>query len=224
MVVRYNTLPNSEELSLKIPHMHLQGLAQIFVKYNVHDRLGVHLIHGHAKVSTGHVMLGRNLKDPAGCWTKPAPLKDVNLEEVHGHIFMLVGEDRFVAYEYVEGRATDLSSIGSDFFKELATFVRLNGLEGTVGLQIRGPATEDMIEFDFGECGTVMLNAHDTGHDTPFRTTGWVFDYSDGVISYKGKEAHAPTTKGPHKVFIDGKLAPDAKALKSILRSYKAIP
>ena len=169
-------------------------------------------------------MVGRQLTDPSGCWTRPAPLEDVNLKEVHGHIFMLVGEDRFVAYEYVEGRVTDFSGIESGFFKELATFVRLKGLERTIGLQIRGSATEEMIEFDFGGCGTVMLNAQDADHGRPFRTTGWVFDCSDGVISYKDKEHHAPTTKGPHKVFLDRKLAPDVQALKAILRSYNAIP
>ncbi len=50
-----------------------------------------------------------------------------------------------------------------------------------------------------------------------------VFGCNEGVTSFKGVESHAPTTKGPHKVFIDGKLAPDVLALKAILRSLNAI-
>lgn len=168
-------------------------------------------------------MLGHNFTDPSGCWIRPISMEEVNLVEVHGHIFKLVDEDRFVAYEYVEGGVNDLSSISTDFFKELAGYVRSNGLGETVGLQVRGQATENMVEFDFGDCGTVMLKAQDACHDAPFRTTGWVFSCNEGVVSFKGVESHAPTTKGPHKVFIDGKLAPDINALKAILKRFNAI-
>ena len=203
--------------------MHLQDLAEIFVKHNVHDRLGVHLIHSHTQMATGHVMLGHKFTDPSGCWTKSTALEEVNLAEVRGHIFVLVEEGRFVAYEYVEGRVNGLSSVSSSFFKDFATYVRSNGLGDTVGLQIRVQTTQEMVEFDFGDCGTVMLNAQNTHHDTPFKTTGWVFSCNKGVTSFKGVEFHAPTTKGPHKVFIDGKLAPNVLALKAILRSFNAI-
>lgn len=219
----YNTLTSSEELGSEISCVHLQDLAEIFVKYNVHDRLGVHLIHSHAQIATGRVMLGYNFTDPSGCWTRSTALEEVNLAEVRGHIFVLVEEDRFVAYEYIEGRVNGLSSVSSSFFKDFAAYVRSNGLGDTVGLQIRGQTTQEMVEFDFGDCGTVMLNAQNTHHDTPFRTTGWVFSCNKGVTSFKGVESHAPTTKGPHKVFIDGKLAPNVLALKAILRSFDAI-
>jgi hypothetical protein len=63
MKSRYNALVDSEELRLEISISHLQNLAEIFVKYNVHERLGVHLIHGHAKVAAGNVMLGHSFTD-----------------------------------------------------------------------------------------------------------------------------------------------------------------
>lgn len=223
MILRYNNLTDSEELQSEVSTRHLQNLAEIFVKYNVHNRLGVHLIHSHAKVAASHVMLGHKFTDPSGCWSRPTAMEEVNLAEVHGHIFKLIDDDRFVAYEYVEGKASDLSNISTGFFKKLAGYVRDNGLEEIVGLQIRGQAAENMVEFDFGNCGTVMLKAKETRHKTPFRTTGWVFSCNDGVISFKGNESHAPTTQGPHKVFIDGKLAPDVPALKAILRRFNAI-
>ena len=168
-------------------------------------------------------MLDWNLKDLTDCWIKSAPLKNVNLEEVHNYIFMLVSKNCFVTYEYVEGRATDLFSIDLNFFKELTTFVHLNDLKEIIRLQIHISATENMIKFNFNECETVMLNTHDTDHDMSFRTTGWVFDCSNDVISYKSNKAHALTIQSPHKVFINRKLVSDVKTLKSILRSYKVI-
>lgn len=108
-------------------------------------------------------------------------------------------------------------------FQELRGVCAFERLGETVGLQIRGQTTEDMVEFDFGDCGTVMLNAQKTHFDTPFRTTGWVFSCNKGATSFKGVESHAPTTKGPHKVFIEGKLAPNVLALKAILRRFNAI-
>jgi hypothetical protein len=223
MITRYNSLVDSEELQLEISSAHLHGLAKIFVKHDVHGRLGVHLIHGHAKVAAGNVMLGHTLTEPSGCWTKPVSIEEVDLAAVHGHIFKLVAGDRFVAYEYAEGRVNDLSDISPDFIKELVDYLRSNSLEEAVGLQILGHATGNKVEFDLGDCGTVMLNDQDARHGEPFRTTGWVFTWEKGVISFKGEESHAATVQGPHKVLINGKLAPDIPALKGMLKQLGII-
>lgn len=188
----YDTHTSNEELGSGISCVHLQGLAEISVQYNAHDRLGVHLFDGHARLATGRVMLGHNFTDPSGCWSRPTALEEVNLAEVRGHIFALVEEDRFVAYGYVEGRVDGLSSVSPGVFKDFAAYVRSNGLGNTVGLQIRGQTTQGMVGLDFGVCGTVMVNARDTHHDTPFGTTGRVFRCDEGVASFKGVETHAP--------------------------------
>lgn len=219
----YNALVDSEELRSEISTTHLQNLAEIFVKYNVHERLGIHLIHSHAKVAAGNVMLGHSFTEPSGRWTKPIPIEEVNLAAVHGHIFKLADGDRFIAYEYVEGKANDFSDINASFFKELVECLRCNGLDTAVGLQILGQVAENMVEFDFGDCGTVMLKDQDTCHGNLFRTTGWVFTCQDGVVSFKGNETHAETKQGPHKVFIDGKLASNTPALKAILKRFEVI-
>ncbi|KAF4626745.1 hypothetical protein G7Y89_g11409 [Cudoniella acicularis] len=175
----YNTLVDSEELRSEISTTHLQNLIEIFVKYNVHERLGIHLIHSHAKV--------------------------------------------VAAYEYVEGKASDLSDISTNFFKDLVEYLQSHQLEATVGLQILGQSARNMAEFDFGDCGTVMLNEQDISHATPFRTIGWVFTHKEGFVSFKGNETHMETVKGPHKVLIDAKLAPNVTALKAILKRYEVI-
>ena len=182
-------------------------------------------MHGHSKLEEGQVMLGRRITDPDGCWLRPATLKEIDVDNIHGHIFMLTNEDRFIPYEYVQGRAKNLPSIASGFFKEFAAFIQANGLTKSTGLQIRDCEIGKAIELDFGGCGTVMLKAEDATHGAPSRTTGWVFSNMGGVITYKGSEVHSPTKiAGLHKVFIDSKLAPDVDALRGILRSYKVIP
>ena len=168
------------------------------------------------------MILGRNFAEPSGYWTKPTAVEEVNLAEVRGHIFMLK-EDRFVAYEHVEGKVDGLSSISSRFFKDFAAYIRSNGLGNTVGLQIRGQTTDDTVGFDFGNCGTVMLNARNAYYGTLFRKTGWVFSRDEGVTSFKGDQSHTETIVGTHKVFINGKLAPNIPALKPILRRFTAI-
>ncbi|KAF4625639.1 hypothetical protein G7Y89_g12526 [Cudoniella acicularis] len=208
LLVRYNALVDSEELRSEISTTHLQNLAEIFVKYNVHERLRVHLIHGHVKVAADNVMLGHSFTEPS---------------DVHGHIFKLVDGGHFVAYEYVEGKASDLSDISTDFFKDLVEYLKSHQLEATVGLQILGQSARNIAEFDFGDCGTVMLKEQDIYYATPFRTVGWVFTCKEGFASFKGNETHMETVKGTHKVLIDIKLALNITALKAILKRFKVV-
>ena len=69
-------------------------------------------------------MLGHSFTEPSGRWAKLIRMEEVNLTEVHGHIFKLVDGGLFVAYEYVEGKASDLSDISTDFFKGLVEYLR----------------------------------------------------------------------------------------------------
>jgi len=152
--------------------MHLQILTEIFVKYNVYKRLGIHFIHSYAKVAADNVILGHFFTEPLDRWTKPISIEEVNLVVVYGHIFKLVDKDCFIAYKYVEGKANDFSDINTFFFKELVKCLCCNGLDTAIGLQILGQVAENMVEFDFGDCGTVMLKDQDTYHGNLFRTIG----------------------------------------------------
>ena len=49
-------------------------------------------------------MLGYYIEESYGCRTKPVRIDAVDLTAVHGHIFKLAYEDRFVAYKYSEGK------------------------------------------------------------------------------------------------------------------------
>ncbi|KAG8427153.1 hypothetical protein J3459_007467 [Metarhizium acridum] len=176
--------------------MHLRNLAKIFVKYDVHSRLGVHLIHGHSKLATGTVMLRHILTEPSGYWTKPVTIEELDLATVQGHIFKLVAGDRFVAYEYTERRVNDVSDISFDFIRELVDYLRFNSLEGAVGLQILGQDAGKMVEFDLGDCRTAMLRDQDTPRG-PFQNhrVGFYIRRGDNLI------------QGPRNACTDGQRA-----------------
>jgi hypothetical protein len=175
LAFRYNALVDSEEIRSEISATHLQNLAEIFVKYSVHERLGVHLIHRHAKIAAGNVMLGHSFTEPSGRWAKPTQIEKVNLADIHGHIFKLVNGGRFIAYEYVKGKASNLSNISTDFFKDLVKYLQSHYLDNTVRLQIFSQSVENIAEFDFGDYGIVMLKEQDICYVSPFRTIGWIF-------------------------------------------------
>ncbi|KAI5295076.1 hypothetical protein KEM55_006343, partial [Ascosphaera atra] len=80
-------------------------------------------------------MLGKTYKDPMLRWTTVTDVQGLKAEEVHGHIFALTN-DGFCAYEYQEGPLPDLSCIKAGFLEELTSYLRSNGLENVLGLQV----------------------------------------------------------------------------------------
>lgn len=198
----------------------------MFVGHDVHDNLGVHLVDGHVGLAADMVMVGTNIADLSACWNKPTKMADVDLTNIQGHIFKLVNNERFVAYEFQEGAVNNLSSCSADFFVEFTRYLLAEGLQDIIGLQIRGGSVDDMVEFDLTNHGTVMMKEQDAQHGAIFFTTGWVFHCHDGIVSYKGNESHAATTKGTHQVFTDGKIGPiglDIACLRSILKDNDII-
>ncbi|KAF9767744.1 hypothetical protein IL306_015033 [Fusarium sp. DS 682] len=143
----YNQLPDDENQPDPAEHQ-LQELARIFVRYDVQNRFGLHLIHEHFCIPDGAVMLGRSFTRPDGFWTKLTNVDDVSLGNLHGHIFMLSSTGGFVPYEYREGPPLDMTSVNTAFFEELAQYLKGNHLTGLLGLHaLRGEAPDDMVEF-----------------------------------------------------------------------------
>ena len=111
-------------------------------------------------------------------------MSNVDLTQIHGHIFKYVGAGCFLAYEYEPGSVTDLSSVSENFFKDLIDCLCTLGLQDVLGLQVLGESTDTMVEFDLTQLGTVMMREQDAQHGESFRTTGWTFHRSDdGMVS-----------------------------------------
>lgn len=186
-----------------VANSHIERLAEIFVRHNAHEKLGVHLIHGHFKIPADTIMLGTNFENPSGRWTKPTSINEVNLDNVHGHIFVLTPEHDFVAYEYQDGPLPDLSGIDPAFFTEFISYIVDNDLASVLGLQVLIEGVhQSMFELILDE-GTVMLDTAAARNCTTYRQTGWMFELQNGqpLVRVAG-EKHALLTNGNHKVFF----------------------
>ncbi|PPJ53263.1 hypothetical protein CBER1_11834 [Cercospora berteroae] len=205
-----------------IPSAALDDLADIFVKHKVQGIFGVGLIHSHCTLKEGDVMLSTQLQAPArGCWNKATEIASIDPSRVRGHMFKLAGVDKLVAYKVEQGQVTDLRIESAAFFQEFAEYLSTAGLAGLLGLQVLSGTPTYGVEFDFGDVGTVVLNEADTKHGPVSHTTGWMFSVDEGgTVSCKGNTVHAPTTKGPHKVFVDSKLVQNYNDLDKALRHY----
>ncbi|KAI3395663.1 hypothetical protein diail_1031 [Diaporthe ilicicola] len=204
--VAYNLLPDDGDQP-EVQQTHLQELASLFKRFDVQDKFGMHLIHGHSQLDEGNVMLGTALASVRGCWTKPTSITDINPSDIHGHISRLTGNGEMQAYEYREGPIANLDGIDPAFFNELAQYLRANDLGNLLGLQVLAQdAREMMCEFVLQDHGTIMLDARDVKAWVPFRTTGFALNSNLSMTELKGGESHAKTTKGTHQGFIDGKI------------------
>ncbi|MCJ1377782.1 hypothetical protein MMC17_000878 [Xylographa soralifera] len=215
----YNGLLDDTEQP-PVSEMHIQKLAALFVRYNAHKTLGVHLIHGHSKTPENTVMLGKNFKNPCGRWTKVTEIDAVDLSIVHGHIFVLT-KDGFIAYEYQDGPMPDLSSIGNEFLVDFVDYLVTNGLTNLLGLQVLLDGMDQTMWELILDQGTVMLDAAVVRGCSPTRITGWRFETRDGQPRVcMTNEKHAKMNTGNHKVFNAGKLQPklsDVDDLKKAL-------
>ena len=187
--------------------------------YDVHKIFGLHLVHSHANAQADAVILGTNFTNPQGCWARPTRIRDVDCNNVHGHIFLLHHSFRILAYEYRVGPMVDISRIDPRFFHSLTEYLHENGLSTVLGLQVLPDwPPPELIEMELREHGTVMLDKSDANHGDPFRVTGWLVHEDDGIVSFKGNETHSPTTKGGHQPFKDGKSLSSIAELKTSLK------
>lgn len=202
--------------------IHLQELASLFKRFDVQDKFGVHLIHGHFKIDEDSVMFGTALSSVRGCWTKPTKISDLKPADMHGHIFVLTGADEMQAYEYREGPTTDLGGIDPAFFRELVKYLQVNGLANLLGLEVLGREVPEMMcEFIIKDNGTVMLDARDVKAWTSYRCTGFSIG-GPGMTELKGNQSHAKTVRETHQVFTDGKIGKE-DPLMDILRAEDII-
>lgn len=176
-------------------------------------KFGVHLIHGHLQVGKGEVMFGKALNNPHvhGIWTRPTNIRELNLNDIHGHIFALNPSGQFMACESREGPPPPMNPNDDAFVAQFRAFLQDHSLSDLIGLQVlAGHGAKKMQEFDLsgsGPEGVVMLDAEDTEIDEVYRVTGWSAETAEpGGSELKGNDVHAALKNGNHKIFQDSKL------------------
>ncbi|TQN70587.1 hypothetical protein CSHISOI_04880 [Colletotrichum shisoi] len=213
----YNLLPDDGDQP-EVQQVRLQKLADLFKRFNVEDKFGMHLIHGHFQLDEGTVMLGTALASVRGCWTKPTRITDLKSTEIHGHIFRLTEAGDMRAYEYRDGPPTNLDSVDPTFFHELVEYLRVNNLTEILGLEVLAEEVPEMMcEFILKDNGTVMLDARDAKKWTSYRFTGFAVS-EPGMNELKGNQSHAKTVRNTHQVFTDGKICKE-DVLMDVLRA-----
>lgn len=117
-------------------------------------------------------MLGTNIEDPYGRWTKATATETIDLSKIHGHIFTLHPAGGFVAYKYQDGPVPDLSAINEAFFAELGLYLARNDLSSLLGLQVHLEGVpKSMFELILDQ-GTIMLDKTAVHSCSTSRQTG----------------------------------------------------
>lgn len=209
----YNKLPDDLQQPALLDS-HIRDLADLFVRNRAHEIFGIHLVHGHFTIPTNTVLLGTNYSQPRCRWAKTTPIPLVDLDCVHGHIFVL-SDHEFHPYEYQMGRMPDLSQVGSTFLTELANYLELNNLTMLVGLQVIEPNASPMFELVL-PMGTVMVDVTNVNGCVPTRHTGWQFQVINGESRVcTPYETHARHANG-HDIFNAGAPHPKLETFQDV--------
>jgi hypothetical protein len=191
----------------------ISGLKTLIKEFNVQNKFGLHLVHGHVKMAKGMAMVGKPMNNLPGLWTRPTKADKLELGALHGYVFVLGADSKFHPYEFRQGPPPLMTANDNAFIAAVQNYLELNGLAGIIGIELLDQDTlgKHMKEFVLSAThGTVMLPVDAVNPTETYRTTGW--NAVDGITDLKGNESsHAKTTKGTHQVFTDGKALPDVE-------------
>lgn len=166
-------------------------------------------------------MLGSTVTELSGFWTRPTPISDIELQNIHPHIISAdvtscksEGENNNVHLfpsEFREGPPTSFENIDSQFFTEFIDCLRTKGLENALGLEVIQGPTGKMIEFSFDigslllEEGQVTAEVRDEkGEQFKLQETGWAVTVKDGLVCKTGETRCVMYSTG-HIKFTDSK-------------------
>lgn len=208
--------PQIEQLSAAF-----KELCAIIAKYNAQRHFRLRLLHRHTTIPEGQILLGTGITGPSGFWTRPTPISDIDLRNIHPHIISVdttgcvTGGDKMHGLlfpsEFREGPSDNLGDVESDFFREFSNFLMANGLGDVFGLEVVRGQLGKMIEFSF-DIGSLLLGEDEvnssvtdesSGH-FKLQETGWTVTVEDGTVCKTGETRCVTYTTG-HIKFTDSK-------------------
>jgi len=175
-------------------------LCAIIAKYNAQNHFRLGLLHRHMKVPEGQILLGTNITEPSGFWTRPTPISDIDLQKIHPHVISIdatsctsEGEMRnalLLPSEFRDGPPASVGNIDSNFFTEFTDCLWTKGLENTLGLKAIQAQAGKMIEFSF-DTGSLLLKEEEVKAEVraqlESRETGWTVIVKDGAVDKDGE-------------------------------------
>jgi len=190
-------------------------LCTIIAKYGVHDRFRLRLLHRHTTISAGQIMLGSKVDELFGFWTRPANIDNLNLEQIHGHIFSVdttsCKRNTLFPSEFREGPTTNTESIDINFFTEFADYLWVKGWENVFGLEmIQGAVGKIEFSFDIGSLllmdqVKVEMGPSEGSGQVKFEVTGWTVKVENGMVDTTG-ETRCVSYRTGHVKFIDSRI------------------
>lgn len=216
----YNLLPDDSDQP-PVSEKHLASLSAIIQAFQVENKFGIHLVHGHLRVEDGNVMFGKAMSNVAGCWTRPTSISSLELDKLHGHIYVMRKDGQFEAYEYREGPPEPMSETDNAFVVAMQAYIAAFKLAGIFGLQVLagGGSDKKMCELIINDHdGTVMMDEDVVPGTTPRRVTGWAVVKTPGG---GGNDVHTEMKNGNHKIFQDSKLKRELVDEDRIVRALR---
>lgn len=232
--VSHNQLPPDTEFPL-VEQLSdgLEALCAIIAKYDAQSHFRLRLLHRHMTVPKGQIMLGTGMTEPVGFWTRPKRISDIDLRNIHGHIYSVdttrhteESEMRYAPLfpsEFREGPPVNVGNISGNFFMEFTDCLRTKGLENVFGLEVVQGQTRKMIEFSF-DTGSLLLREEEVNAEVQserkeqfkLQETGWAVVVKDGTV-YRTGETRCATFATGHIKVTDSKVKDASDAMK-ILR------
>ncbi|OAA41626.1 hypothetical protein NOR_05134 [Metarhizium rileyi] len=194
------------------------------------------LLHRHITIPEGQILLGTNLTEPFGFWTKPTPIPDIDLQKIYPHIISAQatsckseGERRsFTLFpsEFRGGPPVSVANIDGNFFIEFTDYLWANGLENTFGLEVIQGQDGKIIEFSFN-IGSLLVKEEEVKAEVReemrgqfmMQETGWSVSVKEGTVCKTGETQcwiYPPPTG--HVKIINSKAKGVSEAIK-ILRN-----
>ena len=173
-------------------------------------------------------MLGTSMTGPTGFWTKPTPIAEVDLGNIHPHIVSVDSNYKtsegersiLLPSEFREGPPANIGCIESEFYEDFTDCLWRTGLQAVFGLEIVQEQLGKMIEFSF-DIGSLLLEDKQVKEDVKeqkngffqLQETSWTITIKDGVVCKTGETRCVTYTTG-HIKFTDSK----AKGFLDVVR------
>ena len=195
----------------------LEALCSIIAKHDAQSHFRLRLLHRHMTLPEGQIMLGTGITEPLGFWTRPTRISDIDLNNIHGHIYSVdttrhtdegeMGNAPLFPSEFREGPPVSVGNISGNFFTEFTDCLRTKGLENVFGLEVVQGQNRKMIEFSF-DTGSLLLKeelvnaeAQAEGKEQfKLQETGWTVVVKDGTVCKTGETRCATFATGHIKV------------------------
>ncbi|EFZ04008.1 hypothetical protein X797_012101 [Metarhizium robertsii] len=191
--------PNTSFPQIDVLSEGFKELCAIITKYNAQSRFRLRLLHRHTTIPKEQILLGTSITKPPGFWTRPTPISDVDLQNIHPHIISVDNEarnGRLFPSEFREGPPASNWSIESGFFTEFTDYLRVKGWENIFRLEIIQGQTGKMIEFSF-DIGSLLLEEAEVSGQFESQETAWTIRVRDGAVDKDG-ETRCVIIQGQH--------------------------